>query len=362
MKIRLEPKSMEFLKPAKTSRGEYTQKTSYLLSLQDSNYTGWGEAAPLGDLSTDGKIDFQEILAHYWDAELTVTDIAEWLLRWEPGSSEALPSLRFALHSAWKNLTYQQSNGQVSQSSEIHWVDNAFTQGKRGMKINGLVWMNGIDAMYDEAMAKVAAGFRCVKLKVGALDFDEECKLIERIRKSHSAFSLELRLDANGGFRDDEALEHLTELQRFEIHSIEQPVMAGSEVLDKICRLSAIDVALDESLIGLHPSNRGVNELSGDALLTWAKPKYIILKPTLLGGTDLADLWIQLAQKHAIGWWSTSALEGNIGLATIAQWVSQYQPSLPQGLGTGLLFKDNFTPFTRVDGETLWYNKTGLCN
>jgi O-succinylbenzoate synthase len=105
-----------------------------------------------------------------------------------------------------------------------------------------------------------------------------------------------------------------------------------------------------------------VNELSGDALLSWAKPKYIILKPTLLGGTDLADLWIQLAQKHAIGWWSTSALEGNIGLATIAQWVSQYQPSLPQGLGTGLLFKDNFTPFTRVDGETLWYNKTGLCN
>ncbi|MEN9318941.1 MAG: hypothetical protein RL712_1511, partial [Bacteroidota bacterium] len=120
------------------------------MSLQDSNYTGWGEAAPLGDLSTDGKIDFQEILAHYWDAELTATDIAEWLLRWEPGSSEALPSLRFALHSAWKNLTYQQSKGQVPQSSEIHWVDNAFTQGKRGMKINGLVWMNGIDAMYDE--------------------------------------------------------------------------------------------------------------------------------------------------------------------------------------------------------------------
>lgn len=352
---------MEFLKPAKTSRGEYTQKTSYLLSLHDGDSIGWGEAAPLSDLSTDGGVNFAEILAEYFDADLTRSDIEEFLFRWEPASSEAMPSLRFALHSAWKNLQYHRSQNQLSPSHDVHWIDNAFTQGKRGMKINGLVWMNGIDAMYSEAMAKAELGFKCIKLKVGALDFDEECRLIERIRKSYNAFSLELRLDANGGFQDDEALEQLKELSRFEIHSIEQPIKAGSEVLDKICKLSAIDVALDESLIGLHPNKVGTNKDNGEALLCWATPKYIILKPTLLGGTDMADEWIQLAQKLNIGWWSTSALEGNIGLASIAQWVSQYQPQLPQGLGTGMLFKDNFTSFTSVKGENLWYNKTELC-
>ncbi len=356
MRIELQTKTMEFLKPAKTSRGEYMEKSSLLLSLHAGKYCGLGEAAPLPDLSIDGKVDMAAVLSPLLEEEITENQLIDLLAAWEPGTHDSLPSLRFALHSAWKNLQRQASRITEETGASVYWNENSFTQGKQGMVINGLVWMNGAEAMYQEAMSKIEAGFKCIKIKVGALDFDEECRLIERIRKDHSAFSLELRVDANGGFSDDLALEQIKELSRFQIHSIEQPVSVLCNELDKICRYSAIDVALDESLIGLHPNKDGVLGKSGRHLLTWAKPKYVILKPTLLGGTDMADLWIEEAAKQQIGWWSTSALEGNVGLAIIAQWVSQYQPTLPQGLGTGLLFKENYPSNTRVKGETLWFN------
>ncbi len=357
MRIHFQTKSMEFLKPAKTSRGEYLHKTSILVSLSNNLYTGIGEAAPLPDLSIDGGIDHGLVLSPLLDKELTENDLFDLLAQWEPGESGAMPSLRFALHCAWKNLQFQQHNKPTSLKQSVHWINNDFTAGKHGMKINGLVWMNGAEAMYKEAISKFNAGFRCIKIKVGALDFDEECRLIERIRRNHSAFALELRLDANGGFQEDTALEQLHELKRFEIHSIEQPICAGSHTLDQVCRESPIDVALDESLIGIHPTKDGRFGQSGSSLLSWAKPKYIILKPTLLGGTDIADTWIQVAAKQNIGWWSTSALEGNVGLASIAQWASQYRPSMPQGLGTGLLFKDNYQSYTRVEGDAVWFNR-----
>jgi len=355
MRIQFQSKTMEFLKPAKTSRGEYLEKSSVLLSLHEKTNIGMGEAAPLPDLSVDGKVNLETILSEWVDQEITLSQVNEWLAAWEPGTSTSLPSLRFALHSALKNLEFQKAQLHPPSLPSVYWNDNGFTSGKKGLKINGLVWMNGIEAMFEEAMAKIEAGFKCIKIKVGALDFDDECRLLERIRKSHNAFAVELRLDANGGFGADTALEQLKSLSRYDIHSIEQPVMSGCEELDKICRYSPIDVALDESLIGLHPLKEGVWGSSGRSMLQWAKPKYIILKPTLLGGTDMADLWIREAEKMNMGWWSTSALEGNVGLAIIAQWVSQYDPILPQGLGTGLLFKENFKSYTQVMGDTLWF-------
>lgn len=357
MQLQYQSKELSFLKPAKTSRGEYTQKKSILLKISDAGFVGLGEVAPLPDLSTDGKVDFESVLENLVGEDLNDLRMKEFFEQWAPGSINALPSLRFALHAAWNNLNYLKKRGKQQNEHSVHWVDTPFTLGQVGMKINGLVWMNDIDAMYAEALSKIEAGFNCIKIKVGALDFDDECRLLEKIRKSHSAFSLELRLDANGAFLDEFALEQIKELSRFGIHSIEQPVKKGSGELDKVCRESQIDIALDESLIGLHPIQNGVLGNSGRLLLQWAKPKYIILKPTLLGGTDMADLWIEEAQKLSIGWWSTSALEGNVGLASIAQWVSQYEPEMPQGLGTGALYKDNFSAFTSVVGDRIWYKK-----
>lgn len=359
MKFSIVSKKLEFLKPAITSRGEYVEKTTHLISLSDSNYCGLGEASPLADLSTDGKADFHAETLDLLNLDLSLNNILELLEQWQPAGPKPLPALRFALHCAWKELNYKRlSTTPLSHKTDsFGWLKNDFTQGIKGMKINGLVWMNGADSMYAETLDKIAKGFKCIKIKVGALDFNEECRLIEKIRSKYSPFQVELRLDANGGFDSDTALEKINELHRFNIHSIEQPTKQGCEIIDKICACSKIDIALDESLIGLHPDIMGTNTNSGQSLLRWAKPKYIILKPSLLGGTDLADQWIKIATALNIKWWSTSALEGNVALSAIAQWVSQYSNPLPQGLGTGALFKDNFAPQTQVIGEEIWYLK-----
>jgi hypothetical protein len=201
----------EFLKPAKTSRGEYTEKTSHLVSLRSGGFEGIGEAAPLPGLSLDGDADYHAFTKHLLNVPLDTDDILEHLDLWEPGKDTALPAMRFAMHAAWQHLQHLLSQPSLLNSPKMpsHWVNTPFTQGKAGMKINGLVWMNGINAMYEEAMLKISLGFRCIKIKVGALDFDEECKLIEKLRKHTNAFQLEIRLDANGGFSHDVALEQI---------------------------------------------------------------------------------------------------------------------------------------------------------
>jgi L-alanine-DL-glutamate epimerase-like enolase superfamily enzyme len=227
------------------------------------------------------------------------------------------------------------------------WVENPFSKREKGIPINGLVWMNNIQEMENEALSKIEAGFDVIKIKVGALDFDEECRLLERIRKKHNAFKITLRLDANGAFDTDTALEQIKELSSFEIHSIEQPIKPGQEELEMVCRQTKIPIALDEELIGFELDK-------ANSFIQKTKPSYLILKPTLLGGLDRADSWVSVAQKNNIGWWSTSALEGNIGLYDIALWASSHQNSLPQGLGTGSLFVENFPAKTKIIKNTLF--------
>lgn len=321
--------TLHFRKPAKTSRGEYLEKTSYVLFLNgidDKKFTA--EASPLVDLSIDGKENFELLLQPLVGKQFTRKTLLSII-----EDFKKYPTLRFAFVCLLKKWDAKNNT----------WVKNPFTQGESKIEINGLVWMNDLDSMREEAFQKINAGFRCIKLKVGALDFDAECKLIEEIRKKNNAFKTEIRLDANGAFLYDEAREKLNELSRFEIHSIEQPIKAGHwDELECVIAQSEIDIALDEELIGLPLGDAG-------RLLDKTNPEYLILKPTLIGGFDRCDQWINEATKRGIGWWSTSALEGNIGLYDIAQWVSQYSKLMPQGLGTGSLFVKNFPTKTKAE-------------
>ena len=337
MKISLETHTLTFQKPAKTSRGEYLEKQSHLLRISNETKSVVGEASPLSDLSLDGKVDFHQIIDNLSDKEYNFDELLALKEDWNH-----YPALRFALDCALKKWISNHENPNL-------WVHNEFTNGKIGIHINGLVWMNQIEAMEQEAFEKVQTGFSCIKFKVGALDFDAECRLLERFRRKFSAFQVEIRLDANGAFAPDEALIQLRELKRFDIHSIEQPIKPNQwDALAEICAKSPIDIALDEELIGQSVNNAG-------KMLKSIHPKYIILKPTLLGGFDIADQWITAAEKQEIGWWSTSALEGNIGLADIAQWASTHELIRPQGLGTGSLFIQNFSAQTRIVGQQLFY-------
>lgn len=334
---RIQKHDLVFKKPAKTSRNVFKNRTIYLIHLTDlkTGRTGVGESAPLQLLSIDDITNYEENLRNKLDEFCLTGNLDELELH-------NFPSIKFGIETAVLD-------SKAGEKGEL--FETPFTQGRQSIPVNGLVWMNQADAMLEEALAKIESGFNVIKFKVGALDFDQECRLLEKIRSKYSAFKITLRLDANGAFLPDEAAKQLKELSRFEIHSIEQPIKASQwDAMQQLCAESKIDIALDEELIGVKIGQ------DGDKMLQYLKPQYIILKPNLIGGLKNADHWISLANKNNIDWWATSALESNVGLNAIAQWVSKYDTTLAQGLGTGSLFTNNLPSRLLLQNGQMSYN------
>lgn len=303
-------------------------KDTYFIKIYDSEnpeHFAIGECALFKGLSADDTPDFEDELRR------VCTDLSAPM----PPKS----AIRFGVESAMAAFRGQKPND--------------WTEGREGIVINGLVWMGDRETMLARVEEKLVEGFSVIKLKIGGISFDEELSIIKAIRSRFSPQDLEIRLDANGSFTPVNALRRLELLSRYGIHSLEQPVMAGqADVMAHICRNSPIDIALDEELIGF----RSNEEM--EALIEQIRPAYIILKPALCGGLAKADSWIEIARRHNIGWWATSALESNIGLYAIARWLSDKAPSMPQGLGTGELYYNNIpSPLCRR-GERL-YNRAG---
>ncbi len=314
--------TLEFIKPMGTSRGALQSRDTWVIGIGDQEGPlGLGECAPLPKLSPDDQPGFEtklgEVCATVEDGA-TEQDLA--LRKW--------PAIRFGVETALKDL--QSGGSQVLFESE-------YTRSRTSIITNGLVVMGETHDMLRQAQAKVAAGFRCIKIKIGALDFDDECRMLQEFRQQFRPPEFELRLDANGAFNADEAMDKMRRLSEFCVHSIEQPVKSGQwPALARLCADGAIPVALDEELIGLTTTKERRQML--DAI----KPQHIILKPTLLGGFKQASEWISLARQRGIGYWVTSALESNIGLNALAQWTATLAISGVQGLGTGRLFRKNF--------------------
>lgn len=330
MKYQVLTHKLTFKKPAKTSRNVFEEREVYFIILEENGRKGVGEAAPLSLLSLDDIPDYKQQLIHGLEEFIETRNADVFPV-------DKLPSMRFGLETAVHDLKHEE---------DFKVFDSSFFTGTP-IPINGLVWMADIDTMSAEANLKASMGFNCIKFKVGAHDFDAECRMIESLRKEYSAFKLDIRLDANGAFNPDEADEQLRELSRFEIHSIEQPIKANQwDDMARLCRSNHIDIALDEELIG-----RDVYKV-GSTMLDTIKPQYCIYKPSLHGGFSACDEWINQCNKRAIGWWATSALESNIGLNAIAQWVAQYDNNLHQGLGTGSLYTDNIaSPLVVAKGK-----------
>ena len=327
---------LQFLKPAKTSRNTMQTHTVYYVKLEHklTHKIYWGEAAPLPGLSIDNVTLIEQKIANLCQQ---VTDGCNY----EMLDFEEFNSVKFAFETAFLSSTHKHN---------FMVYDTPFYHGNQLIDINGLVWMNEPITMLEEAISKAEAGFTTIKFKVGALDFDEECRMIESFRKLFNAFKINIRLDANGAFKNDEALQQIKALSRFEIDSIEQPIKQKQwDVMQGICAKSPIAIALDEELIGVDVHT------NGNQLLQHIKPQHIILKPTLLGGLKNSEHWVKLAHKNNIGWWATSALESNIGLNAIAQWTSTQQLQTPQGLGTGGLYSNNIASPLLVDKGKLSY-------
>ncbi|MBW4777109.1 o-succinylbenzoate synthase [Prevotella histicola] len=343
--FKLSSHTLHFIQPAGTSRGVYTTRQSYYVTLSDDNVpgsVGIGECATLPDLSCDAMPpkEYERILKGFCDDLCQFGKIDKEAMR-------PYPSMLFGLETAKRQL----DNG-----GGIDLFNTPFGKGEEGITINGLIWMGTFDEMFQRLEAKLKAGFHCVKLKIGAIDFEKELRLIQHIRQHFSRKEVELRVDANGGFTPDDAMQRLEALAKYDIHSIEQPIRQHQwKEMARLCKNSPLPIALDEELIG-------VNDLTEkNRLLDTIQPQYIILKPSLHGGISGTREWIKLAKERGIGSWMTSALESNIGLNAIAQLTADiYGPhiTMAQGLGTGQLFSDNIPMPLEIRGEQLWVNNT----
>lgn len=332
------PKTLSFKQPAGTSRGVYTERKVWYVLLTDTTTGKWGvgECAPLPQLSCDDFPNYPIVLQELCQETALEGEIDYDMMR-------DFPSMLFGIETAMLHL----------KAGNIRLFDTPFTRGEQHIPINGLIWMGTFDEMFARIEEKMAKGFKCIKLKIGAIDFDREIELIKHIRSRYSVDDIEIRVDANGAFSPNEALEKLDALSRLNIHSIEQPIRAGQpDEMRRLCQLSPLPIALDEELIG-------VNHLARkEALLDHIAPQYIILKPSLHGGIQGADEWIRLAEQRNIGYWATSALESNVGLNAIAQWCSTKAIALPQGLGTGQLFVENIEFPLALTGDRLSFVPT----
>ena len=340
MMFEIEERLLHFKQPAGTSRGVYLTRKIWLIKLTDGDKTGVGECAPLPDLSCDAMGDekYASILNKVCEDYCTTGEIDYDFLR-------DYPSMLFGLETA---LLGVKSEGVNSEKL----FDTAFSRGEVGIPINGLVWMGNYEEMLSRLEEKLEKGFRCVKLKIGAIDFDKELDLVKRIRDRFSFHEVELRVDANGGFKYEDALYKLELLSQYAIHSIEQPIRQGQwAYMAELCRESPLPIALDEELIGVNDAE------TKRQMLSIIKPRYIILKPSLHGGMMGCKEWISIASEMGIGSWITSALESNIGLNAIAQFASSVYGdniTMPQGLGTGQLFTDNIPMPLEIRGDKLW--------
>lgn len=328
-----------FKQVAITSRESMYRKPTYFVKLWDDSHPeifGIGECGLFRGLSCDDRPDYERVLI---DCCRNI-DAIDRNIREVPVD---YPSIVFGLEMALADLKH----GGRGILSENLWVE-----GSKKLQINGLVWMGSFDEMLSRVKDKIDDGFKCVKFKIGGIDFNRELELIRCVREHFPAEVMEIRLDANGGFDPKEALNKIEKLARFEIHSLEQPIRQHNwDKMREICRLSPIAIALDEELIGLNDSQ------DRERMVETVMPQYLILKPSLCGGIRGSNDWVRIAKSFGVGWWATSALESNVGLNAIAQWVACQSNDMVQGLGTGELYVNNIPSPIRLEGQWLGYDR-----
>lgn len=335
MKVSYQKYILDFKRPSGTSRGIMTQKETWFIILEANGKKGIGECGILRGLSIDDRSDYEEKLA--WACNTIHLGIEKL---WD--ELVEFPSIQFGLEIAFKSLEAE---------SPFILFPSDFTSGNKNIPINGLVWMGDEGYMKQQIEEKLEQGFNCIKLKIGAIDFEKELALLRFIRSNFSADEIEIRVDANGAFDATEALNKITKLYEYKLHSIEQPIKKNQhDSMAELCKNTPLPIALDEELIGVFAFNKK------EELLQKIKPQYIILKPSLVGGMRGCDEWIALAEKYNIGWWITSALESNVGLNAIAQYTFTKNNPMPQGLGTGALYTNNFDCPLKVENGHLYYD------
>ncbi|PTX42335.1 o-succinylbenzoate synthase [Christiangramia gaetbulicola] len=328
---------LKFKRPSGTSRGVLTEKETWLLKISDADNFGIGECGILRSLSYDDRPDYEDKLKWVCDNINLGKDML-----WE--ELREFPSIQFGVEMAFKSLNAE---------DPFILFPSDFTSGKSSIPINGLIWMGDKAFMKEQISEKIEAGFNCIKLKIGAIDFETELDLLKSIRSNFSEKEIELRVDANGAFSPEDAMNKLERLSKFKLHSIEQPIKQGQvKEMAELCRNTPLPIALDEELIGV------TDVTEKQKLIQTIKPQYAIFKPSLIGGFKGTEEWKNICEAQDVAWWITSALESNIGLNAISQWTYTLKPELPQGLGTGGLYTNNFESPLKVENGRIQYDNS----
>ncbi|MDF0708438.1 o-succinylbenzoate synthase [Flagellimonas okinawensis] len=336
MKATYKKYTLDFKVPSGTSRGVMTQKETWFIILKQADSIGIGECGILRGLSVDDRPDYEQQLA--WTCNHIHLGKEELL-----NQLKEFPSIQFGVEQAFLSL---------SSKNPFELFPSDFTQKESPIPINGLIWMGDTAYMLKQLEQKLKDGFGCIKMKIGAIDFEKEIAILKSIRDNFSPSEIELRVDANGAFPFNEAMGKLERLSEFKIHSIEQPIKAGQwDHMADLCEKTPLPIALDEELIGVF------DVTEKQKLLQTIQPQYIILKPSLIGGIKGSQEWIELSEKQSVKWWITSALESNIGLNAIAQLTYSLHTHMPQGLGTGSLFTNNINSPLEVSNGKLFYRQ-----
>ena len=335
MKAHYKKHILEFKTPSGTSRGILKTKEAWFVIIENNTDFGVGECGMLRGLSIDDRPDFEQTLQWVCDnIDLGLHHLYDQLT--------AFPSIQIGIETAFKSLAAR---------DPFQIYPSEFSKGKASIAINGLIWMGDKAFMTKQIASKLNEGFGCIKMKIGAINFDTELSLLKSIRQEFSASEIEIRVDANGAFNPKNALEKLKQLSDLDLHSIEQPIATKQwDQMAYLCEQSPLDIALDEELIGVF------SEKNKEKLLQHIKPQYVILKPSFIGGFKGSDSWIELSQAKGVKWWVTSALESNVGLNAISQYTFTKNSTLPQGLGTGSLYTNNIASPLQITKGSLFYD------
>ena len=335
MKATYKKHVLEFKRPSGTSRGILKTKETWFIIIEEQGKRGVGECGILRTLSYDDVPEYEEKLK--WTCENIHLGLS---VLWT--NLLAFPSIQFGVEQAFLSL---------NNTTPFELFPSEFSKGNDSIPINGLVWMGEEEFMKQQIQEKLRQGFSCIKMKIGAIDFETELKLLKSIRKEYSKSDIELRVDANGAFSPENALEKLKVLSELDLHSIEQPIKQQQiNEMARLCKESPLAIALDEELIGVFDVTKKKN------IIQTIQPQYIILKPSLVGGFKGSNEWISIAKENNIDYWITSALESNVGLNAISQWTYTLGSKMPQGLGTGGLYTNNIDSPLEVENGKLHYN------
>ena len=337
---------LNFKIPGGTSRGVLTTKDTYIVRLfKFDRLVGIAEFNRFEGLSTDPLSSYFDTLKKSVEQLIGLLDLVADLN--DPKIVVLLqeysdyPSIQFGLE--------QLTLGYLSNTSPFHLFDSPFSRGESSISINGLIWMGDINFMKAQIEPLLEKGFKCLKMKIGAINFDEEFRILKSIRDRFTTQELTLRVDANGAFDANSVLSVLDKLAVLGVHSIEQPIKAGQwQEMARVVEESPIPIALDEELIGLKTLESRTN------CIHTIQPDYLIFKPALIGGYGAIEQYRGIHNEF----WITSALESNIGLNAIAQYTATLNPTLEQGLGTGSLYTNNFdSPLLVTNGALSYQNE-----